>query len=287
MALTTDPTPRLTAAEVLQDEHRMKRLKAALCDGIFAYAEGQVATRILDDCLKVCGGSAETLSAVVQTKFFVEHTPFYWIITNRPPTKPGAPPLLVRLLSVCEELNQETQDDIIQVLYPRYESGVYAAVKPKLTGVPTHEAFQVSSFFQDPGDQPVITMKTDSIGSLELTLSLDIPKFFDRLSVEGEFWFEVPYTFSSLTVRVRACLEPVSRSNASDKLYCKFEVTARLAKYPGSIPDQKIAVRLTLLASTKGENLPLTAGKREWGILLPAPLPLSLCTGMTLEELFR
>lgn len=262
-----DVAPRihLTPAQVLQDEDRMKRLKVALCDGIFAYADDEIAARIVDECLKVCGGARETLSEALQTKFFVQHTPFYWIITNRPHTKPGAPPLLVRLISVCDELNQETQEEIVRVLYAKYESGMYLAVQPKLTGVPTHEAYNPSPFFRDVGDQPVVTATFPDSAAF----SFHIPRFFDRLAVDEEVWFEFPHLGKSVVLsprnvgmltanlcahcidsgslfRVRAYL---GAEDSSTEPNCKLDVNATLEKYPGATRDSPRSVELQLESS--------------------------------------
>ncbi|KAJ3504825.1 hypothetical protein NMY22_g17792 [Coprinellus aureogranulatus] len=186
-ALRSDAAPQihLTPVDVLQDELRMKRLKASLGDGIFAYASENAASRILGECLKICGGSSETLSEVLQIKFFLEHTPFHWILANRPFSKPGAPPLLVQLLSVCDQLDQSTQEDIMAIMSMKYDSGSYIAVKPKLPAVKTHESFNLS-FFQGEDDCPSVSSKL--MGPSRTGVSFQIPKFFDRLSIDGEVW---------------------------------------------------------------------------------------------------
>lgn len=162
----------------------MKRLKASLCPGMFAYADEQLATQILDECLKICGGSAETLSAVIQTKFFVGHTLFYWLIIKRH-SKSGTPPLFTELLSVCESLDIATQEEIADAFWKEYDSDLYVAVKDKLISVPTHEAYTTSEFFLDEGDQPAITSSGPRTGSVKFR----IPKFFDRILVDEKITF--------------------------------------------------------------------------------------------------
>ncbi|TEB06395.1 hypothetical protein FA13DRAFT_1749941 [Coprinellus micaceus] len=109
MALTTAP-------EILQDGARMSRLRATFCDGIFSYADNDRATRIMDESLKICGGSTEALAQILKTEFFVNHSPFYWVIANRPDAKRGVPPLFAQMLS----------GEILEVLYRKYASNIYA-----------------------------------------------------------------------------------------------------------------------------------------------------------------
>lgn len=177
----TDATPsiHLSPVHVLRDEHRMKRLKAALCPGIFSYADEDAATQILDDALKICGRSTETLSEVIQTKFFAGHTPFHWLMTKKH-SKTGVPPLFLRLLSVCETLSAEAQEEIADTFYQEYNSDLYTVVKPKLT-VNAHmipDAYSESAFFSSDEDRPVTHSGTNGCATFR------IPKFFDRIMVD-------------------------------------------------------------------------------------------------------
>lgn len=158
----------------------MKRLKAALCPGIFSHANEQAATHILEDLLKICGGSTETLSGVLQTGFFAGHTPFHWLIAKRHST-PGTPPLFRRLLSVCESLSDEAQKEIADTFYKEYDSDLYMTVKPMLGAYATNDAYSTSEFFASIEDRPVVT-HSGTNGTPEFR----IPKFFDRVMVDED-----------------------------------------------------------------------------------------------------
>ncbi|TEB19041.1 hypothetical protein FA13DRAFT_490891 [Coprinellus micaceus] len=98
MALTADALPppySRTASQGLQDETRMTRLKAAFCDGLFSLASKEEAKLIMDESSRICGDSPEVMSEVVQTKFFVYHTPFYWVFISHH-TSTGVPLLHTR-----------------------------------------------------------------------------------------------------------------------------------------------------------------------------------------------
>ncbi|TEB28513.1 hypothetical protein FA13DRAFT_1735654 [Coprinellus micaceus] len=79
-AIDVPPLIEISADDFLQDEQQMKKLKAKFCNVIYAHADQGTIDNIVDESLKLCGGSQETLSTVLQTKFFVGHTPFYWAI---------------------------------------------------------------------------------------------------------------------------------------------------------------------------------------------------------------
>ncbi|TEB28508.1 hypothetical protein FA13DRAFT_1735649 [Coprinellus micaceus] len=216
MALTTDVTPRihLTPIQVLQDEGRMKRLGASLCRGIFSYADADAAEKIVAECLKICGGSEETLAALLQSKIVFGSTPFRWVIANRPahePTNPKlkadpnlnleleedrdtVPPLFLRLLMVCDQaqkaLEKEAQEEIMEILGLYYHSDVYAAVKHRLTLVPTHHLDNPETFFQGRGDGIVAAAEQSRDLQSSTKINFRIPKFFDRLLVDKQVWFE-------------------------------------------------------------------------------------------------
>ncbi|KAJ3504012.1 hypothetical protein NMY22_g18059 [Coprinellus aureogranulatus] len=199
-ALPLDAAPRiqLTPAQVLQDENRLKRLEAALSGGIFTYVDGGASVKILNECLKICGGSDETLSELLQTKFLIDHTAFYWAIVNRPHSKRGVPPFLVQLLSACEELNQETQEDIFDAFHRNYESDLYIAVRQELAGIVTHNPYN-TSFFQSADDRPRVAMEPRVRINLSHTydpeairFSFHIPKFFNRMLVEEQIVLNLP-----------------------------------------------------------------------------------------------
>ncbi|KAJ3504828.1 hypothetical protein NMY22_g17791 [Coprinellus aureogranulatus] len=191
MSLTTDATSRihLTAVQVLQDDHRMKRLVAALSTGIFSYADEKAVNGIMDECSKICGGSQETLAQVLQTKFFAKHTPIYWAIVNRH-SRQGVPPLLTKLLETCSPLSEETQNDVIDAFYREYHSDIYCAVKEYLTRVPTHHAFSTSLFFDMRKDRPTVTAHSLSADVNKAEIEFRLPRFLNRLLVDKQISLE-------------------------------------------------------------------------------------------------
>ncbi|TEB37191.1 hypothetical protein FA13DRAFT_1726285 [Coprinellus micaceus] len=243
MALTTDVTPRvhLTAPEILQDGARMSRLRATFCDGIFSYADNDRATRIMDESLKICGGSTEALAQILKTEFFVNHSPFYWVIANRPDAKRGVPPLFAQMLSVCTALDLATQGEILEVLYRKYASNIYAAAFSRLGRVPTHQAWN-TSFFRDVDDQPMIHSQPP-YSKERCTLSFTIPRFFDRLSVDNEVWFE--FLAMGTLLRFKASVE------GGPRWHCQFELKATKRK----IRDFTWAVGL-VVGSGRGHHFP-------------------------------
>lgn len=165
----------------------MKRLRAAFCDGIFVYADEATATRIIEDSTKICGVSHDTLSQVLQTKFFAEHTPFYWAIISRR-SNPGTPPLLTKLFETCAlPLTKEAQEDIMAAFYACYDSDLYLEIKNKLPDVPLHVTHS-PSYFEREDERPILTaiLEGDSSTRVEFT----IPRFFDRLVVDNEIVLE-------------------------------------------------------------------------------------------------
>ncbi|TEB19048.1 hypothetical protein FA13DRAFT_1744775 [Coprinellus micaceus] len=188
MALTTDVTPRihLEPSQVLNDDNRVKRLVTTLSEGIFYGIDEKKASEILQECLKICGGSNETLSQVLQDKFFRGHTPFYWAITNKNPQSHD-PPLLKELILYGGALTKATQEDIMEAFRLEFDSVLYEAVKPNLTAVDTLNTCS-PSFLQGDEFRPVVTASSHTGGIT--TLCFDIPRFFDRLLVDGKLSFQ-------------------------------------------------------------------------------------------------
>ncbi|TEB19039.1 hypothetical protein FA13DRAFT_1802642 [Coprinellus micaceus] len=130
-AIDVPPLIEISADDFLQDEQRMKKLKAKFCNAIYAHADQGTIDRIIDESLKLCGGSEETLSTVLQTKFFVGHTPFYWAIVNKDPNHTGVPLLLEKLFEAADDL--------------------YRSIEPRLQ---TFRQPSTPSYFQGEGQQP-------------------------------------------------------------------------------------------------------------------------------------
>lgn len=168
-----------------------------MCDGIFAYAEEDTATKIMDESLKICGGSAETLAEVLQKKIIMDRTPLYWALLSKG-SRPGIPPLFAKLSLACVELLPDTQAELMEILRGQYDSEIYANVKDRITALPTHEPFN-ESFFQAECDRPVVKaqyskreISTATGGAFIdiLSVSFGIPKFFDRLTVDEKVWIQ-------------------------------------------------------------------------------------------------
>lgn len=174
----------------------MKRFKAALCDGVFAYADEDTAKRIMEEILKICGGSADTLSEVVQKTIILDHTPFHWTLSDKF-SQSAVPPLFAKLVLACDKLLPVTQDEIMKIVQARFDSRLCANIKDKIEALSIFELSN-ESFFKDEKDRPTVTAspsyKTQDVykgtRTLTQTVTYDIPKFFDRLIVDEEIWIQ-------------------------------------------------------------------------------------------------
>ncbi|KAJ2919947.1 hypothetical protein MD484_g479, partial [Candolleomyces efflorescens] len=188
MAATTG-TDRPSVDESKGDNPMKKALTATLCDGLFSYADTDTATRIINQSLTHCGGSRAILSQVIQTQFIAGHTPFYWVVANAPKAEKSGPqytipPLLDQFLELCEDdLLKETKRDLMDGLLVASNDALYRLIRSKLTflGGPT-----ASSFFQDESDQPVYKVSPSSDRSFYFELAFNIPRFYDRILIDGE-----------------------------------------------------------------------------------------------------
>lgn len=162
-------------------------MRTAFCDGIFVYADEATATRIIEESTKICGASHDTLSHVLQTKFFAKHTPFYWTIISRH-SNPDTPPLLTKLFEACAlPLTKETQEDILAAFYACYDSDLYLDIKDKLPDVPSHVPYYPSSF--DRADErPILTAALEANSSTRVKFA--IPRFLNRLVVDDAIVLE-------------------------------------------------------------------------------------------------
>ena len=165
----------------------MTKLKAAFCDGLFSLASGEEAKLIMDECSIICGGSQEALSEVLQTKFFLDHTPFYWILISHHVSS-GVPPLLEELLEVVQELTLAAQEDIMEGIRRQFNSDLYNAVRGRLTHMETPPISSVSFLGEKAGQ---VTIKARAGRLMQYSkhtqvMDITIPRFFDRLIVDGE-----------------------------------------------------------------------------------------------------
>ena len=161
--------------------------------------------------MRVCGGSSETVSELLQNPFLASHTPFYWAIVNHDPTAPGSvralPPFLAKLLDVCwnqeqgRTLNAATQADIVQAFFVEYDSDLYRAVQPYIarTNVGWYKAggetlstrLTIKEGENSEGDGghdcPRVTASSYVADTLEkATIEFQIPRFFRRVLAEGK-----------------------------------------------------------------------------------------------------
>ena len=130
------------------------------------------------------------MSEVLQTRFFVDHTPFYWIIIGHH-TPTGVPPLLEQLLEASPELTVDAQEDIMDGLRRQYDSDIYDAVKGKLVHIQTRP-ISSTSFLGEKAGRVTVRAETAKLmnGSQHSqVISFSIPRFFDRIIVDGELWF--------------------------------------------------------------------------------------------------
>ena len=179
------PLVEISANQLLSDEERMKRLMAKFCDVIYAHVDQDAIDRSIDESMRICGVPQETLAAVIQTKFFVGHTPFYWAIVNKDPKHTGVPPLLEKLFGVCSNaVDATTEDDVMLALMLSADPGddLYRLIGPRLR---TLRRFLAPSYFQGEGQQPTVRGTSRGEGwKREATAEFSIPLFFDRLTLE-------------------------------------------------------------------------------------------------------
>ena len=162
----------------------MKKLTAAFCDAIFSCPDQATVDKVIDNSLRLCGGSEGTLSTVLQTKFFVGHTPFYWAIMNKDLKCAGIPLLLQKLLSICgNTVDQMTQADMIYGLLriKETEDSLYQLIRPYLG---TDDTRSLTSFFRNKEPQP--TARATSGGDCSCNVKVCIPLLFDRLALDKE-----------------------------------------------------------------------------------------------------
>jgi hypothetical protein len=165
----------------------MKKLMARFCDAIYAHTDQDTIDGIIEESLRLCGGSREILSTVLQAKFFLGHTPFYWAIVNKDPKHVGIPLLLGKLFSVCGNTVDATTEIVLALLLLEDPGDdLYQSIEPRL-GTLRHPS--TPSYFQGERQQP--TVKGTSQGGLQTQGSAEfcIPNFFDRLMLEKEVCF--------------------------------------------------------------------------------------------------
>lgn len=161
----------------------------ALCDGIFAYAFKETATKVHEKCLKLCGGSQELLSKIVQTRFLNDHSPLYMILANRllgddpqpadraVPLRQTVPPLFNMLIQ-CSDLEATTQDDLLEVILRESAHQLYSALQAHLPK------------FSRPTPLSVFEDKTSFSSLGNNFFSFTIPKMGDRLMLREEISFQ-------------------------------------------------------------------------------------------------
>lgn len=177
----------------MQDDQFVKQLTAIFCDGLFSYTDEATATSIIEKSLQLCDGSRDTLSELVQTKFFAKHSPFFLTIANRKAdgglnpliSRKAVPPLLTELFELCGELKEETQEEIMQALYTDSESDLFEALKSHL---PLFHRQSPHSFFD--GDEGKPSLRATTHGPDSFTISISIPRFYDRMLIDKEVSFQ-------------------------------------------------------------------------------------------------
>lgn len=122
---------------------------------------------------------------------------------------PGTPPLLNKLLELCTPLSQETQDDIIDAFYREYDSRLYCDIRPRLTDVPTHEAYDKSEFFQAENEIPVVIASSLGADVSKAEIHFNIPRFLNRLLADKE----VSLAFLVLGGRSNLCRSKITVKN--------------------------------------------------------------------------
>lgn len=193
----------------MQDESFVKQLTAIFCDGLFSYADEQTAASIIERSLKLCDNSRDTLSDIVQTKFFAKQSPFHLTIANRRVdgglsplvSRKLIPPLLSKLFEICGDLRESTQEEIMQALYIDSDNDLFVAINGKLPSF--HRQFP-QSFLDDQEQKPKFT--ASSHGPDSFTINFKIPRFYDRILIDKE----VSFQFLAIGTKAVTFLSPVS-----------------------------------------------------------------------------
>ncbi|TEB28463.1 hypothetical protein FA13DRAFT_792915 [Coprinellus micaceus] len=178
----TKDSVKLTSVTELQISTNPARLKfiSLFCAVVYCWEDENAASKLIADCLEVCGGSQQLLSKVLQTRFIDDRTPLRWIICNIGQHQvKELPPLPKALLDHCgPSLSEEAVEDIQKACCDRNDNTMLRAafVHPLLRDDLLHGF-----------EQPV----ADVLSGTEV--SFRIPNFLDRMLMFKECSVDVVF----------------------------------------------------------------------------------------------
>ncbi|KAF6748946.1 hypothetical protein DFP72DRAFT_915100 [Ephemerocybe angulata] len=197
-------------------------MKAVLCRGL--YEPGlrlpHKAERIVAQCLQLCDGSKDLLSAVLQEKFIAERSPFYWAVAGTRVRSPSLSysslhysyALLWALLEAAGEISMEIQQDILDALYRTENNALYQAIQGKLslvTGLP-HPDMSSTVPVGKLGETTVTKLQGSPT---KHQIDFHATQFFDGLLVNSEVTFRSFLANDSLwTLRAVSLPRPGAQS---------------------------------------------------------------------------
>ncbi|KAF6748947.1 hypothetical protein DFP72DRAFT_551903 [Ephemerocybe angulata] len=210
---------RAIAQAKLQNEGFAKRMKAALCPGLYEPKgiSREESRNVLANCLALCDGNRDILSAVLQEKFIAQHSPFYWAangaeVGNYRRSQDRYPLLFKLFEALTGELSADTQEDILQALYRTERDALYGDIQAMLTSISPPYS-DISSI---PNSTIAISVHNPSKPYTQYRIDFRITKFFDRLLVDSEITFRSFLASGSLwTLRAVSEAEPQSQGPQS------------------------------------------------------------------------
>ncbi|KAJ3501468.1 hypothetical protein NMY22_g18919 [Coprinellus aureogranulatus] len=176
-----DPLPPHPAEAKLKDPTFMKKMKAALCPGLFETVNSKVAQDIIAACKAHCDGSDEILSRVLQTKFIANHSPLYWALAGVKGAAAGTtqiPPILTELLLVSGKLSAEIQEEILDPLIQNDNDALFQLLQVHLPGICIRPIETDNAFDYRPA---MVSRQISAPGTVRF--NFNIPQFFDRITI--------------------------------------------------------------------------------------------------------
>lgn len=163
----------------MKDPYFLKRMKTALCPGLFELTDFEASRHIINNCITHCDNSRDVLAKVLQSKFIADRSPFYWVLAGSDSAARHLkiPPLLTMFLEVCTSLSEETQEEITDVLLKINQDTLLKQLCARLPHICGFAMIDVDF------NQATVVGGT---GSAAAYISFTIPQFFDRLLINHE-----------------------------------------------------------------------------------------------------
>ncbi|KAF5333114.1 hypothetical protein D9611_002844 [Ephemerocybe angulata] len=231
---------RAIAQAKLQNEGFSKRMKAALCPGLYEPKgiSREESRNVLANCLALCDGNRDILSAVLQEKFIAQHSPFYWAtagaeVGNLPRSQDRYPLLFKFFEAMTGEISVETQEDILQALYRTERDSLYRDIQAMLPSI----SAPYSHISSVPNSTMTIAVHPRGYPNNQYRIDFRATKFFDRLLVDSKITFQSFLASGSLW-SLQAVSEDTSQSQGPQSWH--FELTEfrsiRLQIHPATRP---------------------------------------------------